>query len=31
MRFTSAFTKLDPVLEFKATAKLGEFLTQLPA
>jgi len=29
--FTSAFKKLDPVPQFKATAKLGEFLTQLPA
>ena len=29
--FTSAFKKLDPVPHFKATAKLGEFLTQLPA
>ena len=28
---TSAFKKLDPVPQFKATAKLGEFLTQLPA
>lgn len=28
--FTSAFKKLDPVPQFKATAKLGEFLTQLP-
>jgi hypothetical protein len=24
--FTSAFKELDPVLQFKATAKLGEFL-----
>ena len=24
--FTSAFKKLDPILQFKATAKLGEFL-----
>jgi hypothetical protein len=24
--FTSAFKKLDPVPQFKATAKLGEFL-----
>jgi hypothetical protein len=29
--FTSAFKKLDPLPQFKATAKLGEFLTQLPA
>jgi hypothetical protein len=29
--FTSAFKKLDPVPQFKPTAKLGEFLTQLPA
>lgn len=29
--FTSAFKKLDPIPQFKATAKLGEFLTQLPA
>jgi hypothetical protein len=29
--FTSASKKLDPVPQFKATAKLGEFLTQLPA
>jgi len=29
--FTSAFTKLDPVPQFKATAKVGEFLNQLPA
>ena len=28
--FTSAFKKLDPVPQFKATAKLGEFLTHLP-
>jgi len=28
--FTSAFKKLDPVPQFKATAKLGAFLTQLP-
>src|SRR5579872_3560778 len=28
--FTSAFKRLDPVPQFKATAKLGEFLTQLP-
>jgi hypothetical protein len=28
--FTSAFKKLDPVPQFKATAKLGEFLSQLP-
>jgi hypothetical protein len=27
--FTSAFKKLDTVSQFKATAKLGEFLTQL--
>ncbi len=26
--FTSAFKNLDPVPQFKATAKLGEFLTQ---
>jgi hypothetical protein len=29
--FTSAFKALDPVPQFKATAKLGKFLTQLPA
>jgi hypothetical protein len=29
--FTSVFKKLDPVPQFKATAKLGEFLSQLPA
>ena len=29
--FTSAFKKLDPVPQFKATAKLGEFLSQLAA
>jgi hypothetical protein len=29
--FTSAFKKLEPVPQFKATAKLGEFLNQLPA
>lgn len=29
--FTSAFKKLDPVPQFKATAKLGEFLAQLPS
>jgi hypothetical protein len=29
--FTSAFKKLDPVPQFKATAKLGEFLSQLLA
>jgi hypothetical protein len=29
--FTSAFKKLDPVPQFKATAKLGEFLNQLSA
>jgi hypothetical protein len=28
--FTSAFKRLDPIPQFKATAKLGEFLTQLP-
>ena len=28
--FTSAFKKLDPVPQFKATAKLGSFLAQLP-
>lgn len=28
---TSAFKKLDPVPQFKATAKLGEFLNQLPS
>jgi hypothetical protein len=28
--FTSAFKKLDPVPQFKATAKLGEFLAELP-
>ena len=29
--FTSAFKKLDPIPQFKATAKLGEFLGSLPA
>ncbi len=29
--FTSAFKKLDPIPQFKATAKLGEFLSQIPA
>ena len=29
--FTSAFKQLDPVPQFKAAAKLGEFLAQLPA
>jgi hypothetical protein len=29
--FTSVFKKLDPIPQFKATAKLGEFLNQLPA
>jgi hypothetical protein len=29
--FTSAFKKLDPIPQFKATARLGEFLAQLPA
>jgi Domain of unknown function (DUF932) len=29
--FTSAFKKLYPIPQFKATAKLGEFLNQLPA
>ena len=29
--FTSAFKNLDPVPQFKATAKLGSFLAQLPA
>jgi hypothetical protein len=29
--FSSAFKKLDPLPQFKATAKLGEFLTQLAA
>ena len=28
--FTSAFKELDPVPQFKATAKLGTFLSQLP-
>ena len=28
--FTSAFKKLDLVPQFKATAKLGEFLSNLP-
>jgi len=27
--FTSAFKKFNPVPQFKATAKLGEFLAQL--
>ena len=29
--FTSAFKELAPVPQFKATAKLGAFLSQLPA
>jgi hypothetical protein len=29
--FTSAFKKLDPVPQFKATAMPGGFLAQLPA
>ena len=29
--FTSSFKVLDPVPQFKATAKLGEFLSNLPA
>ena len=29
--FTIAFKKLDPVPQFKATAKPGEFLAQLPS
>jgi hypothetical protein len=29
--FTSAFKKLNPIPQFKATAKLGGFLAQLPA
>jgi hypothetical protein len=29
--FTSAFKRLDPLPQFKATAKLGGFLAQLPA
>jgi hypothetical protein len=29
--FTSAFKKLDPIPQFKATAKLGEFLSRLKA
>jgi Domain of unknown function (DUF932) len=29
--FTSAFKKLDPIPQFKATGKLGEFLNQLMA
>jgi hypothetical protein len=29
--FTSAFKMLDPVPQFKATAKLGGFLAQLRA
>jgi hypothetical protein len=29
--FTSAFKKLDPVPQFKATAKLGEFLAKVRA
>jgi hypothetical protein len=29
--FTSAFKKLDPIPQFKATAKLGGFLAGLPA
>jgi Domain of unknown function (DUF932) len=29
--FTSAFKKLDPIPQFRATANLGEFFAQLPA
>jgi hypothetical protein len=29
--FTSAFKMLDPIPQFKATAKLSEFLNQLTA
>jgi hypothetical protein len=29
--FTSAFKTLDPIPQFKTTAKLGEFLSTLPA
>jgi hypothetical protein len=29
--FTSAFKKLDPIPQFRATVKLGEFLNQLTA
>ena len=29
--FTSTFKELDPIPQFKATAKLGGFLAQLPA
>jgi len=29
--FTSTFKKLDPIPQFKATAKTGEFLNQLTA
>jgi hypothetical protein len=29
--FTSAFKELDPIPQFKATAKLGAFLAPLPA
>jgi hypothetical protein len=29
--FTSTFKRLDPVPQFKATAKLGKFFSQLPA
>ena len=29
--FTSAFKKLDPIPQFKATAKLGSFLAKLPS
>ena len=29
--FTSAFKELDPIPQFKATAKLGAFLSQVPA
>jgi len=29
--FTSAFKELDPVPQFKTTAKLGAFVSQLPA
>jgi hypothetical protein len=28
---TSVFNRLDPIPQFKATAKLGGFLAQLPA
>jgi hypothetical protein len=31
MRLPSVFKELDPIPQFKATAKLGDFLPDLPA